>query len=125
MKLRTLFSITALFFIINAPIALLIPGRMLSLYGIAPGPGVNHMAQWAGLGSIMIALIAWIARNEPGSQIGRSITLALLIYFILGAAVSLYGTLAGIMSNIGWVLVIIYSIFTLSYSYSFLKNPDR
>ena len=32
MKLKTLFTITAVFFIINAPIALLIPGTQLSLY---------------------------------------------------------------------------------------------
>lgn len=65
MKLRTLFLITAVFFTINAPIALLSPATQLSLYGVPAGPGASYMAQWAGLGSVAIALMSWLSRDLP------------------------------------------------------------
>jgi len=68
MKLRTLFIITAAFFAMNAPIALLFPMTQLSLYGVAAGPGASYMAQWAGLGSVAVALTAWFARNLANSE---------------------------------------------------------
>ena len=123
MKLKTLFIITAVLFIINAPIALITPGTQLSLYGISTGPGENYMAQWAGLGSITVALIAWFARNHTKSEVRQSIVLTLLIYFILGFVISVIGTLSGAMNAIGWSLVIIYFLFTLGYAYFLLKKP--
>lgn len=125
MKLKTLFIITAVFFIINAPIALLIPRTQLSLYGVTTCPGGNYMAQWAGLGSITIALIAWFSRNLAESEARRGIVLTLMIYFILGFVISVLGTISGVMSAMGWSLVLIYLLFAIGYAYFLYKKPSN
>jgi hypothetical protein len=125
MKLKTLFTITAAFFIINAPIALLFPGTQSSLYGVTTGPGANYMAQWAGLGSITVALIAWFARNLAESETRRRIVLTLMIYFTLGVILSVLGVFSGVMSAMGWSLLIIYLLFALGYAYFLLKKPSN
>ena len=125
MKLKTLFIITTAFFIINAPIALLVPGTQLSLYGVTTSPGANYMAQWAGLGSITIALIAWLARNLEDSEARRNIVLTLMIYFILGFVISVFGTITGVMSAMGWSLVLICLLFAIGYAYFLNKKPSN
>jgi hypothetical protein len=124
MKLRTLFIITAAFFTINAPIALLSPATQLSLYGVTTGPGASYMAQWAGLGSVAIALTAWFARNLANSEARRGIVLTLMIYFLLGFVISVLGALSGVMSAMGWSLVVICLLFAIGYGYFLLKPGD-
>lgn len=123
MKLNTLFTITAVFFIINSAIAILIPGFQLSLYGVMEGSGVNYMAQWAGLGSIVVAFTAWFARKFDDPEAQRKIILTLMIYFILAFGISLIGTISGVMNAIGWFLALICLFFAIGYSYYYLKNP--
>lgn len=122
MKIRTLFLITAIFFAINAPIALIFPSIQLSLYGVTPEPGANYMAQWAGLGSVVVALIAWFARDLSDQQARRRIILTLTIYFILGSVISILGAVSGVMNAIGWVLGSICLLFAISYSYLLIKH---
>ncbi|HUV00818.1 MAG TPA: hypothetical protein VMW32_07645, partial [Bacteroidales bacterium] len=79
MKLKILLFVNAIFFFINGICALLIPVTVLSLYGVTPGPEQNFMGQYAGMGSIAIALITWLSRNIADSVAKRSIIPALLI----------------------------------------------
>ena len=123
MKLKTLFTVTAVFFIINSAIAILIPGIQLSLYGVAEGAGADYMAQWAGLGSVVVALTAWFARKFDDTEAQRKIILTLMIYFILAFGISMLGILKGIMNTLGWSLAILCLFFAIGYSYYFLKNP--
>jgi hypothetical protein len=121
MKIRTLFVITAIFFAINAPIALITPGTQLSLYGISPEPGANYMAQWAGLGSVVVALLAWFARDISDYQARRSIIVTLTVYFIIGSVISILGATSGLINLTGWILTIICLLFTVVYSYFLFK----
>lgn len=123
MKLKTLLLVTAVFFIVNAPIALIFPATQLSLYGMEAGPGVNYMAQWAGLGSAAIALMAWFARGVPESEAKRVVLPTLMIYFTLSLIVSVYGVISGVMSAIGWALAGICLLFAVGYGYLLLEKP--
>jgi len=121
-KIKTLFTITSVFFIINSAIAILMPNVQLSLYGVKTSPGANYMAQWAGLGSVVVALIAWFARKFDEPKVQREIVLVLLIYFILGFVISVLGTTLGIMNAIGWSLAIICLFFVIGYAYFYFRN---
>jgi hypothetical protein len=124
MKLKTLFIITACFFIFNAPIALIFPETQLTLYGVNPGPGQNYMAQWAGLGSVTIALISWFARDLSISEARRVVLPTLFIYFFLSFIISVYGMVTGVMDGIGWSLVMICLLFATGYGYFLMRNPS-
>jgi ABC-type uncharacterized transport system involved in gliding motility auxiliary subunit len=123
MKFKVLLVITAIFFIINALIALLIPATQLSLYDVTTGAGEKYMGQWAGLGSMAVALLAWFSRNISDYEASRAIYLTLLIYFIVGLIISITGTISGVMSAMGWSLVIIYLLFATAYAYFLLRHP--
>ena len=117
MKLKALLTITALFFMINSAIAIMMPGIQLSLYGVIEDPGANYMAQWAGLGSAVVALTAWFARKFDDPEAQRKIIFTLMIYFILAFGISFLGTISGVMKAIGWSLVLICLFFAVGYSY--------
>ncbi len=123
MKLKFLLVVNAIFFLINGICALLIPGTVLSLYGVSPGPEQNIMEQYAGMGSIAIALITWLSRNIADPVAKRTIIPALLIYFVIGVIVSLLGTISDVMNSFGWSLVFIYLFFASGYAYHLIRKP--
>lgn len=122
MKLRNLLIINAIVSCASGICAVLIPEPVLSLYGVTSGPAVLLMAQYAGLGSIVIGLIAWLTRNVKDSDAQRAIILTLLIANIIGAIISVLGTISGIM-KVGWPVVGFYLFFALGYAYfKFIKK---
>jgi len=123
LRVNTLFTITSIFFIINAPISLLSPATQLSIYGIETGQSENYIMQHAALGSVVIALMAWFAWNLSESQIRQQILLTLMIYFILGFVLSVLGIFTGVMSARGWSLGVICMVFAAWYGYFQLKKP--
>ncbi len=123
MKLRTLLIVNAFVLGCSGILALLLPSSVLSLYGVESGPAVQLMAQYAGLGSLVIALLAWFSRNVEDAKAQKAIILAFLITYILGVMVSLFGTLAGTMT-IGWAVVGIYLLFTIAYGYVLFRPMD-
>jgi len=63
MKLKNLLVVNAIVLGFSGINAVLLPAMVLSLYGVTPGPASLLMAQYAGLGSIAIGMVAWFARN--------------------------------------------------------------
>jgi hypothetical protein len=116
MQLKNLLMLNAIVSCASGICAVLIPGPVLSLYGVASGPAVILMAQYAGLGSIVIGMIAWLARVFKDSDAQRAIILALFIANIIGAIISVLGTTSGIM-KVGWPVVGLYLLFALGYAY--------
>jgi len=119
MKLRSLLIINAIVLGCSGVLAILLPSRVLSLYGVESDPAVQLMAQYAGLGSLVIALLAWFSRNVNDPKAQRAIVLAFLITYVTGTIVSLLGTLAGTM-KIGWAVVGLYLLFAMAYTYMLL-----
>jgi cytosine/uracil/thiamine/allantoin permease len=104
MKLKNLLIINAVVLGGSGIGAVLVPAKVLSLYGVTLGPAVILMAQYAGLGSIAIGLVAWFARNVEDSRAQRAIILALLIAYVIGVIISVLGTISGVM-KVGWPVV--------------------
>ena len=116
MNLKNLMIVNAIVSGASGICAVLIPGPVLSLYGVTSGPTVTLMAQYAGLGSIVIGLVAWLTRNVKDSEAQRAIILTLLIANIIGVIISVLGTISGVM-KVGWPVVGVYLFFSLGYAY--------
>lgn len=116
MKLRTLLIVNAIVLGCSGTLAVLLPSSVLSLYGVESGPAAQLMAQYAGLGSLVIAMVAWFSRNVNDAKAQKAIIFAFLITYILGVIVSVFGTISGTMT-IGWAVVGIYLLFALGYGY--------
>jgi len=111
MKLRPLLVVTAAIYVGSGIVAVLAPSKQLSLYGVAETPAATFMAQWAGLGSIVVGLLAWSARGLGMPEAKRAVLFTLLAYFIVASVLSLAGTVSGVMSGVGWVLFIVNVLF--------------
>jgi SAM-dependent methyltransferase len=116
MTLRKLLVINAIVLGGSGIGAVLVPARVLSLYGVTPNPAAILLAQYAGLGSIAIGLVTWFARNVEDSRAQRAIILALLITYVIGVIISILGTISGVM-KVGWPVVGLYLLLALGYAY--------
>lgn len=123
MRLKHLLMATAVFSLANALITLPIPAVQLSLYGVTDGAAVRYMAQWAGLGSLAVGLIALMSRSVADQHAQRAVGLALLAYCVVGAGLSVLGTLTAVMSPWGWSLVVLYLLFAAGYVTVLLRSP--
>jgi hypothetical protein len=116
MKLKTLLILNTIVSGLSGLSALLIPTKVLTMYGMDANSAVLLMAQYSGLGSIAIALVAWFSRNIDFAQAHKTLIPALLITHLTGIVISIQGTISGIMKA-GWPVVGIYFIFSLGYFY--------
>lgn len=121
MKLKSLLIVNAVVLGCSGIWAILLPSSVLSIYGVESGPAVELMAQYAGLGSLVISLVAWFSKNLKDPNAQNSIILAFLITYVTGTIVSVLGTISGTM-KIGWAVVGLYLLFALGYGYILLSK---
>jgi hypothetical protein len=106
----------------NALITLPMPAVQLSLYGVSDGAAVRYMAQWAGLGSLAVGLVALMTWNVTDQNAQRAVAVALLAYYVVGAGISALGTLTAVMTPWGWSLVVLYLLFAAAYGTVLLRS---
>lgn len=125
MKLSIFLALRSIVALAYALTLLVIPGLMLSLYGITPDPGTNLMSQFLAVELIFAGLMCLNARKFTDPAVIRSVLTSLLVAEAVGVAVALYGPLSGVFNPLGWSIVLIYGFFTLGYVYFlFIKKPN-
>jgi len=102
----------------------LVPGPLLSLYGITVGAGGIFMARVYGASLLGNLMLSWFARNAADSEARRAIILDLFVYDAVGFVVALLAQLSGLMNPLGWALVVIYLFFTLGFGYFQFVKPS-
>jgi hypothetical protein len=122
MKLKHLLLITAVIYLINGITAVVYPSLQLSVYNFFSDKGVKYMAQWAGLGSVVVGLLALSAMKITDHSAQRLVILTLLIYFAVAALLSIAGSIPGTIGSAGWVLTAFNILFLIGYSYFLFKK---
>lgn len=117
MKLRTVMLLKALICISFGVPMLLIPAKLMALYGLTLDDSGMVMARLYGAALLGNLLLTWFARDDSGSTALNAIVLHLLIYDGIGFIVTLFATLTGVMSAFGWTAVGIYLFFTVGFGY--------
>ena len=123
MKLSTLLVITAVVTLVYGVCFVLVPTTVLSIYGMAQGPGEALMSQYFGTSLIFAGLVAWLMRKVTDASARRAVVLAFLITDVVGLIISLMGTLSGVMSSVGWTAVAIYFLLAVGYALFQFKKP--
>jgi hypothetical protein len=121
MNLKRLFIINALVLGTSGIFAVVVPVRVCAIYGVDINPEVLMMSQVAGLGSIAVGLVALFARKIRDPLALRGLTLAFFITHGAGALISIQNTISGLI-ELGWLIVILYSIFTIGYAFFFFTG---
>lgn len=122
MLLRILIIIMAIFSLVWGLAFILMPGMAASLYGFSLDAGGVYMTRQLGVVFLMLGIIMWLAKNDPGSIALRAINIGLFIGNMLGAVVALVGQFTAPVSFLGWVGVISYFLLALGFGYCLFKS---
>jgi hypothetical protein len=116
MSLKNLLVANAIAFGISGLVSIMVPSIILSLWGIDSGSAALLTTQYAGVGSIGIALLSWFSRNVEDSQAQRAIILSMLITYPVGLLISVIGIISGVMKT-GWFVAGIFLLFATGFAY--------
>jgi len=115
MKFKTLLVIKALVSLVFGIPILIIPDRLLSLFGLSLNTDGMFMAREYGGALLGIAVLCWFARNSEGARALKAIILFGFLYDFVNLFVSLHANLSGLMNPLGWGIVAIYLFFTIGF----------
>jgi len=123
MKLKTLLVIKTLVSLAFGLPILIVPGRLLSLFGLTLNADGMFMAREYGGALLGIAALCWFARNSEGARALKAIILFGFYYDLINLFVSLHANLSGLMNPLGWGIVAIYLFFTIGFGYFLVRKP--
>jgi hypothetical protein len=117
MKLSSVFVFNTIAALGYAAGLLFIPATIMTWHGIATDTSTILMARYFGVALLGIGLVTWLARDSDESKARDSLTIGLPISYIAGLALSLQATLAGQMSALGWLPVVVYLLLIIGFGY--------
>ena len=115
MKLNVMFTIAAVYGFLIGLSALLLPGTMASMGGLAASSGLLMTVRFMGVANIGLALIAWLVRNADASKARDGITLGFTIFFALHALTSLYGQFTDTSTSAHWIMATLQGLIAVGF----------
>ncbi|MEJ2446917.1 MAG: hypothetical protein P8Y37_03105 [Anaerolineales bacterium] len=122
MNYKTLSLIKGIVCLAFGPALLILPGFVLSLFGLELGPAASLTAREYGAALLGNMLLAFLSRKAGPSPLRKAIIWDLFIYDL--AALVAIGILQiqGLMNLLGWGIVFIYLFFSVGYGYFLLPK---
>jgi hypothetical protein len=117
MRLSTLMAIKTIIVIFFGIGFVLIPEAVMSLYGVGLDAGGVYMTRLFGAAFLLLGILLWSARKDPGSQALRAIVLGVFIGDVIGFIASLLGQLSGVPNALGWSVVALYLLLALGFGF--------
>jgi uncharacterized membrane protein YfcA len=103
----------------------LIPKPILSLYGITLDPAGVYMTRLFGAAFILLSILLWFARKDPGSEALKALVLAVFIGDVIGFVIALLTQLTGLVNALGWLNIALYFLLALGFGYFQFKKPAK
>ena len=125
MKFQTLMIIKAIVCLVFGILILFAPGFTYSLFlGISLDPGGTFAARQYSASLFGNLMITWFARNAQESDARRAIILGLFVYDAIGFVVALLAQISGLLSPMGWSIVVLYLLLAVGFGYFLFKPPQ-
>jgi hypothetical protein len=127
MNAKQYFTIAAALAVIYGIGFLVIPGRLLILYGTPdPDPHIVLTAQYFGVALLSLGLIVWFVRNCADNATIRGVLMASVIGDVVGFVLTLWGISQGTLNASGWSTVVIYGLLAIGALYLLLlASPEK
>ncbi len=122
MKIKTLMVISAVILVVFGLAFVIIPERLLLLYGNPVDAPMKYLGQLFGAALIGFAVLTWSARNSSDSSARKAIILSLFIGHGIGFIVALIGQFNNVVNTLGWSTVAIYFLISLGFGYFRFKK---
>jgi hypothetical protein len=117
MTYKAIMVIKAVVCLVFGIILMAIPGALVSLLGAELTAGGAFTAREYAASLFGNMILTWFARNSAHSDARHAIILALFVYDLIGFIMTLITTLAGVLNPLGWLVVIVYLFFTITFGY--------
>jgi len=95
---------------------------LLCLFGATLRDAGLFTAREYGAAMIGTLLLAWFARGVQARDARGAILLDLLVYNAIGVLITIPVVVTGVLSALGWGIVVIYAFFTVGAAYLLLKE---
>jgi hypothetical protein len=127
MNAKQYLTIAAVLAVIYGIGFLVIPGRLLILYGTPdPDPHIVLTAQYFGVALLTLGLIVWFVRNCVDNATIRGVLIASVIGDVVGFVLTLWGITQGTLNASGWSTVVIYGLLAIGALYLLiLASPEK
>jgi hypothetical protein len=96
---------------------LLIPGNMVALYGMTPGPQVDVNIQFFGAALISIGVIAWFAKDFRDWDAVRGVLIGNAVGDVVGLIVNILAMMQGVLNGFAWSTNVVYIVLLLGALY--------
>ena len=121
MNRKNLLTLTAVFGGIFSLGWMFLPSQLFSIYGTTTDETGTFLARFFGGSIIGYVLAAWSVR-DASAEAQNPVILALFVSYAAGFVLSLVGQFSGIIQTLGWVIVVVFGLFTLGFGYYQFKK---
>jgi hypothetical protein len=123
MSYRLMFIINAIALALVGVVFLIAPSAVLSQFKSEIYVATLYVARLLGAVMLLSGLLLWFLKDSA-TKLAKNISFLLLAYSIGGFVMSLLGmTTFGVVRDYGWVLLVIFGLFTLLYAYILFLQP--
>lgn len=123
MSFKNLMIIKALVCLVFGILLLILPGKLLSIFGATLGAAGMFTAREYSAALFGNLFLCWIAKNAAESDARKAIITALFVYDLIGFVATTFTIIAGVLNPLGWLIALVYLFFTLGFGYFYIKPP--
>lgn len=116
MQFVTLITVAGLLALVYGAGFLLMPGWVLSNYGVTTNPSGLWMAQFFGAALVHLGLLVLLLRKVQDPAIQRAVGLASALGSLASLLVAIVGQVGHLVNGLGWSTIAIYGLLTLGYA---------
>lgn len=102
---------------------LTVPDKLLSIFAAVLSDGGMFTAREYGSSLFGNMFLCWFARNATESDARNAIILALFAYDLIAFVMTTITVISGVLSPLGWLIVLAYLFFTLGFGYFLIRPP--
>jgi hypothetical protein len=119
-----MFTINAVILAIFGLLFMVMPSLVLNQLGSEVYVSTLFAARFFGSALLLGGLLLWFLKDTAPVKMQKNIAFLLLAYSVGGFVMSVLGmTSIGVFRSNGWVLLVVFGLFTLAYSYMIFLQP--
>ena len=126
MSYKVLFILSAIVAVIFGLGLLIVPDRVLPLFGTTEQYASTIFAtRFFGFSTFAFGLTLWFAKDASDEKVQRNLGIANLVISVVGLGMALYATMAGnaVIRTNSWVPIVLFLLSGLGYGFMLFLKP--
>ena len=126
MSYRMMFTINAVILAIFGVLFMIMPEFVLTQFKSEVYIATLFVARFMGSAMLLSSIFLWLVKDSAPAKMQKNIAFLLLAYSVGGFVMSLLGmTSVGVLRANGWVLLVLFGLFSLVYGYILFLQPKQ